>query len=484
MRRSFAGPLLLLIVGSLFLWHNLHPEAQIFDLVARYWPFVLIAWGLIRLIEVSIWRRAEFRTGFSGGEVVLIILICIAGTGIWAAREHAPRFVVGGLEFWGQQYDYPISASAKAAGMKRIVFENPRGSIKITGSDTQDVTITGHKTIRSYQREDADRTNTDTPVEIIPQGDRLMVRTNQERVPGNQRVTSDLEVSLPLGMSVESRAATGDHEVTDLNGDVEISGSRGDVRLTRVGGNVRMDIGRSDLIRVVDVKGRVELQGRGNDVEMENIGGQVTMGGTFTGTLDFKNLAKPLQFEGARGTELSAQAVPGRINMDLSEFNARDVIGPMRLVTRARDIKVQSVTQSLDVQTERGDIELAPGKVPLPSIEARSGSGKIELLLPDKAPFQLEATAQRGDALNDYGPPIQKESEDRTATLKGKVGDGPLIRLTAQRGYVSVRKEGTLPSEVLPDTPPGKTPKKLTPKDLKDSEVKMLRHRAPGALHD
>jgi len=38
---------------------------------------------------------------------------------------------------------------------------------------------------------------------------------------------------------------------------------------------------------------------------------------------------------------------------------------------------------------------------------------------------------------------------------------------------VSVRKEGTLPSEVLPDVPKGKTPRKLLPKGLKDSEVKM-----------
>ena len=32
MRRSFSGPLLLLAIGGLFLWHNLHPEAPIFDL--------------------------------------------------------------------------------------------------------------------------------------------------------------------------------------------------------------------------------------------------------------------------------------------------------------------------------------------------------------------------------------------------------------------------------------------------------------------
>jgi DUF4097 and DUF4098 domain-containing protein YvlB len=441
-------------------------------MVARYWPFVLIFWGLIRLVEVSVWRREGVRNSFSGGEVVLIILICVAGSGIWVARERGPRIWAGGIDLWGQQYDYPVSATASGAGMKRIVFENQRGSIKITGSDTKDVSITGHKTVRAYNREDADRTNTDTPVEIIPQGDRLMVRTNLDRASGNQRITDDLEISLPRGMAVESRAGNGDHEVTDVDGDVEINSSRGDMRLTRVGGSVRLDVSRSELIRAMDVKGRMDVQGRGNDLEMENIGGQVTIGGTFTGTLDFKNLAKPLQFEGSRGTELSVQAVPGRINMDLGEFNARDVVGPMRLVSRARDIKVQQVTHSLEVETERGDIEITPGKLPMPAIDAKTGSGKIELLLPEKATFQLEATAQRGDALNDFGPAIQKEMDGRTATLKGKVGDGPAVKLTSRQGYISVRKEGTLPSEDLPEAPRGKTPK-VSPRDLKDSEVKM-----------
>ena len=473
MKRSFTGPMLLLLVGSLFLWHNLHPEAPIFDTVARFWPFVLIAWGLIRLVEVSIWRRERVRGGFSGGEVVLIILICVAGSGIWAAREHGARFMVGGIDLWGQEFDYPVSATVSAAGMKRIVFENPRGFIKVTGSDTKDVTITGHKTIKALNRDDANRIHADTPVEIIPQGDRLMVRTNQDRVHRNERITDDIEITLPRGLSVESRGGTGDHEATDIDGDLEIN-CRGNVRINRIGGNVRMDVGKSDQIRVADVKGRVDVQsGRANDLEIENIGGQVTIGGTFTGTLDFKNLAKPLQFTGSRGTELSAQAIPGHINMDLGEFTARDVVGPMRLVTSRRDIKVRQVTQSLEVETETGDIEITPGKLPLPTIEARSGSGRIELLLPEKAAFQLEATAERGDALNDFGPPIVKENEGRTATLKGKVGDGPMIKLTARRGYISVRKEGTLPSEVLPEVPKGKMPKKLSPKDLKDSEVKM-----------
>ena len=113
------------------------------------------------------------------------------------------------------------------------------------------------------------------------------------------------------------------------------------------------------------------------------------------------------------------------------------------------------------------------------AIDAHSGSGKIELLLPEKAAFQLDATSERGDAVNDFGPQISRQSEGHSATLKGRVGEGPNIKLTARRGWISVRKEGTVPSEILPDEPdngprPPKAPKPpKSPKDLRDSEIKM-----------
>ena len=468
-RRSFAGPLLLLLIGALFLWRNLHPEAPVFDLLASYWPFVLIAWGLLRLIEVLIWR-GEGSYSFTGGEVMLVILICIAGSGIWAAHRHNIRWNFFGPDWLGEQYDYPVSAHGPAAGMNRVVFENPRGNIKVTGGDTQEVTVNGHKLIRAYARADADRTNERTPVEIVPQGDRLLVRTSQDRAPDNQRISDDLEVTVPRAMAVEARGRSGDYEISDIAGDVQLAADRGDVRLARVGGNARLEVGRSDLVRAVDVKGKIDVQGRGSDIELENIAGQVTINGGYTGTLEFKNLAKPLQFEGARATELSVQAVPGSISMDMGEFTGRDIVGPVRLVSQSRDIRIEQFTQSLELETQRGDIQLQPGRLPLYAIEAHSGTGRIDLVLPEKAAFQLQATAERGEAINDFGPQIQKEVEGRTATLKGKVGDGPIIRLTASRGSVSVRKEGTLPSAPEPPRPP-KAPK--APKNLKETEIEM-----------
>lgn len=468
-RRSLTGPIVLLLIGGLFLWKNLHPEAPVYDLIARDWPFLLIGWGLIRLIEVVFNRDARY-SSFSGGEIVLVILICMIGAGMWQASQYGIHFNWGNLQWLGETYDYPISATASSKGMVRVVFDNPRGNIKVSGADDAgQITVNGHKTVRAYNHEDADRTNGNTPLEIVPQGDRLLIRTNQDHAPDDQRVSDDLEVTVPRGMAVESHNNTGDYEVSDVNADLELAGSRGDVRLHRIGGNVRLEIGHSDLVRAQDVKGKIDLSGRGSDIELENIGGQVTITGAFNGALDFKNLAKPLDFEGARNTQLTVQAVPGHISMDLGQFNGSNLTGPVRLISGSRDIKMQQFTQSLELETQRGDIELQPA-LPMPGIEARSDFGRIELVLPDKAAFHLEATAERGDTVNDYGPPLEKEMDGRTSTLKGNIGTGPTVHITASHGTIEVRKEGTEPSDEGAPTPPG-PPK--PPPNPKDTEVKM-----------
>lgn len=455
-KRSVTGPILLLAAGGFFLWRNLHPETPIFDLVSLYWPLALVAWGLLRLVEVLAWRN-RVMTGLSGGEVVLIVLICVAGSGLWTAHEHGVRLSTGSLDVFGEQFDYPVSAQAPATGMTRVVFENPRGDIKVTGADTEDVTVTGHKAIRAWYRNDADHSNGNTPVEIVPQGDRLLIRSNQDHVPDNQRISDDLEVTVPRSMAVEAHGRAGSYEVSDVAGNVELGSDRGDVRLERVGGDVRLDVGHSDLIRAAGVGGKVEIEGRGSDLEIEDIKGQVVVNGNYAGTLAFKNLAKPLQFEGARSTELHVEAVPGSIDMDLGQLTGTGLVGPMHLVTGSRDVKLQQFTQSLELETVRGDIELEPGKTPLASIDARSSVGRIDLILPEKAGFDLEATAERGQAENDYGAAISHEDVGRGAVLKGKVGDGPSIRLTAARGTVAVRKEGAADETDAPEAP-GKPP--------------------------
>jgi len=463
----------LVIIGGLFLWRNFHPEAPIYEIFALYWPFLLVLWGLLRLIEIA-WPGSPWKSGFSGGEIVLIVLVCIFGSAMWAGYRNGIHWNGEGLSVFGNEYDYPVSVKAPAAGMKRIVFDIARGNIKVTGADTQEVVVSGNKVIRSLGRDEADRINTNTPLEIVPEGDHLLVTANRSQGYDNQRVSDDIEVTIPRTMAILARNRRGDFEIGDMDGDVDIGGARGDVRLSRLGGNARVEVSHSDTIRAVDVKGHIDVQGEGSDLSLENVQGQVTINGAFSGTLDFKNLAKPLEFEGARNTELHVEAVPGNISMDMGEFTANGLVGPVRFVTRSRDIKIGRFSQTMTVETEHGNIELDPG-MPVPAIDARSGAGNIELTLPEKAAFHLEATAERGDATNDFGEQIQKESFGRSASLKGKVGDGPSIRLIASHGEVEVRKGDD--SVRPPDTPAAAPAPPAAPKppakNLKDSEIKL-----------
>src|SRR5436309_8704745 len=81
-KRSFAGPVVLIIVGIFFLlsnmgiisWHN-------FGLwFAHYWPALLIVWGIIKLFEYQQANRAGERArGIGAGGVMLVVVVVVFG---------------------------------------------------------------------------------------------------------------------------------------------------------------------------------------------------------------------------------------------------------------------------------------------------------------------------------------------------------------------------------------------------------------------
>jgi putative adhesin len=446
-RGSVIGPLILILIGALFLMRNLWPEIPIADIISRYWPFLLIAWGGLRLIEIlflAIASRPIPRNGVSGGEWMLVFLICIIGGTMYTARHYAGWFPTGralrGIAIdMGESYDYTLAAAEKPCGKNcRVLIESFRGNAKISGSSDPMVKVSGHETIRSFQQADADAANKQTPLEVIQQGDQVIIRTNQDRVSDRMRVSSDLEITVPAGSSIEAHGRVGDFDVQNVTGTVDISSDNAGVRLENIGGNVRIDLRRSDIIRAIEVKGNIDLKGRGQDLELQNIAGQVTVGGTYVGQIQLRNLAQPLRYEDPQIT-ISCEKLPGQLHMGLGELTATNMIGPVRVNGRSRDVQLSDFTQSLDLTLERGDIMLRPGKT-VPKIEVHTRSGDIDLAIPPGGKFDLKATTDRGEVHNDYGVPLSVDESHRGATIVGSTGSGPQVRLETGRGSVTVRK--------------------------------------------
>jgi hypothetical protein len=445
--RSIVGPFVLISIGAIFLLNNIRPELNLFSLFARYWPFLLIGLGVLRLLEVLAYAAGSKplpTRGLTGGEIFLLVLVCIVGSAIFQAHRHpwGPfRITKRTMDIFGESFDYPTSQQKAIGDKSRILFDNVRGNIRVNGGDAAEINITGHKTIRAYNKADADTVNQESPLEVLVQGDRVIVRTNQDRVSEDHKMSTDLEVTVPRGASIEGRGRYGDFDITDINGAVEIASDNAGVRLNKIGGNAKVDVKRSDIVRVVDIKGMVEVLGRGGDLELENIEGPVTVNGAFAGNLEFKNFSKPFHFE-SRNTDIRVERLPGRINMDLAALTGINLVGPITLTSKSKDIKLDGFTQSLNLDLERGDIELRPHSLPLARIEGRIRNvGTIDLTLPAQGKFELVASTDKGEVRNEYGSAVKVDTEGRSSTMRMSEGGGPSIQVSTARGTLTVRKE-------------------------------------------
>ncbi len=473
-RGSVIGPLILIGFGVLFLFRNLWPDFPLVDYISRFWPFLLIAWGGIRLIEVLFWAimdRPLPRNGVSGGEWMIVFLICVIGGTMYTAHNYSSWFPTGHMLRritlnMGEPYDYTLAPVEKPCARNcRIVIESFRGNAKIAGSaDATTVKASGQETVRSFQQSDADSANKQTPLELISQDGQIIVRTNQDKVGDRVQPTADLDITVPPGSSIEAHGRYGDFDISNITGSVDINSDNAGVRLEGIGGNVHVETGKSDVIRAVDIKGSLDLKGRGNDVELQNIAGPVTANGVYVGEIQLRNLEKPLRWNDPVNS-LGFEKLPGEIRIGRGEFHGNNVVGPIRLKARSPDVDLSNFTQSLDLTIDRGDIDLKPGK-DVPKMEVHTHSGDITLALAPGSKFDLKASTDRGDASNDYGDPLREEESGHGATIEGSTG-GPPVRLQTGRGSLTIRKASASeiaipapPSAPIPPQPP-KAPLKV-----------------------
>ncbi len=444
-RRSLAGPAILIIVGLLFLLNNLNPAFSIGAFLGQYWPFLLILIGVIGLVDVLASAASGAETGrraFPPGWFLWTIFFAALTMSNIGGHFRFPAFGSGGVNIFGAEYEYDVNASAPAQGISRIVLDNTRGSLNIKGDGDSAVRIAGHRTIRAYNKSDADRVNEQSPVKIERQGDLLIVRT--ENATGNSISTSaDLDITIPKGLNVEARGRSGDLSIDDVDGSVDLENGHGDVRLGNIGRDVKIEASRSSLIRAVGVKGTFDMDGSGGDVLLENIAGTATIDGEYSGTLEFRNFASTMHFHSSR-TDFRVASIPGEIRMDLGDLKLENVTGPVHFESGSRDIVATDVTAELDLSVTRGDIQITETKAPLPKMDIHSKNGDITLSIPEKAAFDLEGTTSRGEVQNEYGAPLETSSDKRTSTVRGSVsgtgGEIPHIVLASGRGTITVEK--------------------------------------------
>jgi hypothetical protein len=475
--RSLVGPLLLIGIGVLFLARNVVPDLPLLDYLAQYWPFLLILWGALRLVEIASWAmrgQALPAYGVSGGEWMLVVFLCMFGLSLHSVRGFTSWFPVGwidggGLEVFGESYDYPVNADVPANGAKRVVVEGIRGKIRIVGADPAAVKVTGRQTIRAVDQATADRARTESDIQVRQEGEQLVIgpanlppdplttsrdpETKGRRlIYRTRRITADLDVTIPRGAVLIVRGRDTDVDASGLTGTVDVNGDNTSVRLENIGGEVRLDVSGSSVIRAVNLKGAFELKGRGNDIDLENIAGQVTVSGSWSGLVQMRQLAKPVRWNGLQ-TTMSFQALPGDLRMTIGDISASRIMGPLRIDSQNKDIDLVDTTGSTNITLQRGDVRVSALGVPVSEMTIRLQSGSIDVSLPERARFNLDAVTERGEARNDYGSEVQESKDGRRGqSLKSSQG-GPMVELRLSRGDITVRSGAPVAQAPVPPMP-------------------------------
>ncbi len=449
-RGSITGPLIIILLGVVFLLHAISPDFPLIDWIATYWPYLLILWGSIALLEVTfrtLARRPVPYNGISGGGWFVVVLICLVGFTFFQFRRHSDSWWQN-TDFWGRGFDnafgdeheYSVNVMQKNVGAApRVVIENFRGDVKVSGVDGTALTVSGHKTVRALKDTLADQTDAATPVDVAMNGNTVVIRCNQNHALYRTSVTTNLDLSVPKGASIEINGSSGDMDIASIGGDLSLHSGNAGMRLQDIGGNVNVETRRSDLIRCTNVKGNIDVRGHGSDVELNRVAGQVVINGEYTGTLSLRGLDKLLRLQNMH-TNLQVDRIPGEIRLDRGSLTIQNAVGPLRVNAHSTDVSLEGASDAIEISVDRGDLDLKPAKLPLGKITAHTGSGNIDLALPLAASFALTATTDSGQVENDFGDNLKEQTSGRGARLEGSAGSGPAVDLVTGRGTITVRK--------------------------------------------
>ncbi|MCI0356066.1 MAG: DUF4097 family beta strand repeat-containing protein [Acidobacteria bacterium] len=441
-RRSFAGPLALILVGVVFLLANagMLSMRMIGLWFANYWPVLLIIWGLHKVWEYQQAKQGGYApSGIGFGSVFAILMIIVIGsmaTGISRApwdRIGDEIQMDGGddLPFiFGRKYHFSetMEQAFPAGGSLRVASD--RGNIQVVPGDGDKLRVLINKVVAAESQSGAEsRAGSMRPT--------ISVTDNVVTLNANTRSGAmNLEIQIPRKAAVDLMTLRGDIRVTDREGDVKAHTSRGDVTVEEVIGNARINMRRGDL-RVSKVTGDVSAEGRGDETFIAEVGGSALLQGEYSGPLHFASIAKGMQFKSGR-TNVEMGKLEGEITLESDNMHANRAQGPVKVLTRSYDIRLEDVSGDVRVENQNGEISLRP-KQP-GNIEITSRKGPIQVWLPSQPGFLLEATAERGDIESDFSE-LRIERQHRDTKASGRVGSGgPHVRLTTDRASIEIRK--------------------------------------------
>ena len=276
--------LALVAIGALMLAHNLGYPIQIWAYIVRWWPALLIVWGLLKFVDYFRFRHSgDNRPLFSGGEVALLIFLIFAGSAITTAANLSPDlsniFQIGAFDLWditGNSFTFDEHHEDMMPAGSEVEIVNFFGNVEVRPSESNRVILDVKKTVRAFNRAEADRLAHDFTFAVTNEGGRYRIASNKDggtSVTGvpRQRFKSSLAIQLPRRSTLRIENRNGRVSVQDLTGDENIVNRFGDVEIQNINGEVRVE-NRNGGVTVEEVSDSVVINNSYSNTTARNVG--------------------------------------------------------------------------------------------------------------------------------------------------------------------------------------------------------------------
>lgn len=469
--RSIAGPVVLILLGVLFLLGTMGRLSwqMLGTIFAHYWPLLLILWGVVKLAEHERAKRAGMQSrGIGVGGVFLVLFIIVAGL----IATQAARVNWGDLRngfqiddqdfediFGGSTFDYSDELSQDLPPGASLRINDERGTVTVNVAEGKTMKVSVRKKIRTEQQKDADQYNTQTKPQITV-NDKIVTLNANTQGAGDKGVQTDMDVYVPSNVELVIQSGRGDVSIQSMKANATVNHQRGAVTISDHGGNVTLNMDRSSA-QLDHIKGDVTIQGKLKEVSVEDVDGTAHLNGEFQESVRLARIAKTVGFKSSR-TDMEFGRLDGRLDLDSGDLRAASLFGPMRLITRAKDISLDGFSGDLRLENSNGDVDiglLKPG-----NLQIDNRKGDVQITIPPTVALKVDARMRGGDIESDFND-IKVEGDDHQASANGSIGsNGSRLVINAQDGTIQLRK-GTVAESVPapPAVPKPPKPSKALP---------------------
>jgi len=460
---GFFSGLVLITVGVILLLH-FHGNLDLHRFFTRWWPLLIIFWGVVKLYERTAGRQfGGSGGGITGGEV-LLVLGMMALLGIVVAVDYTKEKLGDTFEeVRGDNYEFDLDVAPKAIPANaHVLVRTIHGDITVRGSDDAQIHVSAKKKVRTWGETEAGRIAQPVAVAIIQNGDTYEVRPSGYD-ESDARISVNLEVSVPKKSPLTVRTEKGDLVISDFMADVTVTDHNGDVEVRGTHGDVSIEMRKGD-VKVEDSKGDVKISGKGGEIEVDNAAGSLTVDGDFYGPVRADKVLKGVRLISAK-TDLTAAALAGHLEVASGNLDLIDAPGIVTLRTQDTEVSVENPGGKVTIDNRNAQTTVRFSVAPKEDVQITNSSAGISLTIPGSSSFEIVADCRNCDIESEFPGLAATKSESGDSHLAGKYGSakGPKINLKTSYGNIEVRRTALIvpprpPAPPAPPEPPAPIP--------------------------